>query len=312
MRPMKLTDVGIDDVQRYIDDPRWLMQQKFDGTRLVVVWNDGTLFFTNDGVKPIAFAAALLKLPELEADLRAWLALNQIKSATLDGELIVETGIYYVFDAPALSAAGLTIDRNHTLGRRLQLLRSLGSLRNVQFPYTAVTREAKRLLWEQVNERGVEGAVSKLQDSVYVPGTRSKDWVKHKLVKTADVVVTSAERTFKPNGVVSHGKAELAVPIDPKDDPQPFVDSRGKRYASYQDTTKSTRHEPRTMLPVGNASLIGKDLGIGPGSVVEVQYLYFTGEAMVQPRIVRLREDKLAEECDLSQFAAYSRDEIRL
>ena len=66
--------------------------------------------------------------------------------------------------------------------------------------------------------------------------------------------------------------------------------------------------DPRTKLPVGNSSLIGKDLSITDGSVVEIEYLYWTGKAVIQPRIIRKREDKPAGQCDLSQFPAYTRE----
>lgn len=307
MRPMKLTDVGTD-VEAYVNDPNWIMQQKFDGARLVTVWKGGQLLFTNDGVSPIAFSAAKLKLPALEEKVMEWISRHRLTLVVLDGELIIETGEYKVFDVLTLFSEpdGEVIHIGQPLGVRLvHMKRYLSEDDGVlTTTFTAWTSDEKLALWNAVNKLGVEGAISKNLDSLYHPGTRSKEWLKHKLVKTADVVVTAAERKFKDNGVVSHGKAELAVPIDPKDDPQPYANARGKRQAM---PGKGFVHKPREMLPVGNASLIGKDLAIGVGTVVEVEYLYWTGDAMIQPRITRMREDKTAAECDMAQFPEYTR-----
>jgi bifunctional non-homologous end joining protein LigD len=48
--------------------------------------------------------------------------------------------------------------------------------------------EAKALL-ELTKERGLEGLVAKRRDSTYLPGRRSRAWVKIKNVRTADLVV---------------------------------------------------------------------------------------------------------------------------
>ena len=57
--------------------------------------------------------------------------------------------------------------------------------------------------------------------------------------------------------------------------------------------------------------MIGKDPAIREGDVVEVSFLYWTGTSIVQPRIVRRREDKAGSECALAQFRTYSREEAQ-
>ena len=321
MKPMKLTDVGIEPatLERLFTDPEYVMQQKHDGARMVTGWDGKTLFFTNDGVSPIKFSAAKLRLPALEDQLRPFLMAQGAAVAVFDGELIIETGQYIVFDLVSLSFSDGTrvVSSGDPLSLRLAALESFleGELELVFPTPTAYTEEAKRVMWLNINLANVEGAVSKWLPSLYYPGTRTKEWVKHKLVKTADVVVTEVSRTFKPNGVVETGSAELAVKIE--FDHTPWTD--GKRWISglERDAFPEKKREtftmqPRAWLPIGSASLIGKDLTIDVGDVVEIAYLYWTGEAPIQPRIMRKRDDKLAVDCDLGQFPEYSRAVVQL
>lgn len=145
--------------------------------------------------------------------------------------------------------------------------------------------------------------------------------MKHKLVKSADVIIRNPTRRFKDNGVVSHGNADLAVTIREEQDPKPWqhpVTGRrlslpehdDLRYGSKAQQARAAGYawKPRTELPVGAASLIGKDLTIEDGDVVEVLYLYATeDQQVIQPRIVRKRTDKTPAECDLEQFPPYTR-----
>lgn len=337
MKPMKLTDVGID-VEPYITNPDWIMQQKHDGARMVVIYettpgvpDSGELTFLNGAGGEMSFSAAKLKLPALVGELGAFAYQHNLTSFTLDGELIIEDGVYHVFDIIAATSiyGGIIVTPQHVLAARLGFLENyLGDQFTLLKPaVTARSTEAKRALWAAVNEAAVEGAISKHLGSLWIDGVtknyRTKDWVKHKLVKTADVVVTSVERTFKADGVtLSHGKAELAVPIALTEDPEPYVNAKGKRmsiedHAAFGRLAGAARqgefgYVPRSLLPVGNASLIGKELTIDIGSVVEVNYLYWTGTAMIQPRIVRQRFDKPVEACDLAQFPAYTRAVVTL
>jgi len=266
------------------------------------------------------------KLPALEADLRGWFARNGIESATLDGEMMPDTGVYHVFDfIEGRSETGAAITRmSDTLLMRQDFLNHalLHNFGTVHKATTADTHADKVAMWESINLANVEGAISKRLDSLYVPGSRTKEWVKHKLVKTADVVVTAVARTFDHKGMVTHGTATLAVNIDPNTDPEPFENSKGKRAEALEMPDAGTpdslivgpkgfEYRPRDMMPVGNASLIGKELTIEAGSVVEVAYLNFQ-TAMIQPRIVKQRFDKAAGECDLDQFPEYTRAVVEL
>src|SRR5262249_52953205 len=49
--------------------------------------------------------------------------------------------------------------------------------------------EQGELFFEEASELGVEGIVAKRSDSLYVSGRRSRDWLKIKAPKTADLAV---------------------------------------------------------------------------------------------------------------------------
>jgi len=289
IKPMKLTDVGPAAAESYITDPNFIMQQKMDGARVMLVWKDGVAFWTNDGVKPLAFSAAKLKLPALNFELAT--LMEGVDHAIFDGELIIETGVFWVFDILAMEFKGETLIDLETMNlkqRIVQLAKFVSSRPGGLFiPVpTAWTESEKRELFEAINESGVEGAVSKDLRSMYIPqdakgrNFRTKEWVKHKLVKTSDVIVTGVERKFDEKGMVTHGSAKLSVYRGP---------------------------DSSELVPVGNASLIGKELTIETGSVVEISFLYWTGKAVIQPRIMIQRFDKTADQCDLDQFPTYTR-----
>lgn len=301
-KTMKLTDVGHNEqtVLKYIADPDWVMQQKFDGTRIMMTWNaeTGVMLWSNDGLKPVTHAAAKLKLPDLEAVLVPVLEkLTELTSGrsddeiSLDGELLIRTGEFLVWDMLYAGEDRPWFERHEDLRVFMTFLNNTKTQDLIKMTPTAETRADKEIMWESIKQMNVEGAVSKNRYSHYVPGIRTKEWVKHKLVKTADLVVGDVRRVFKPNSkVVKEGSAQLQV----------FNNGIFQTLVS--------------------ASLIGKDLTIAAGDVVEVAYLYREpGGGLVQPRIVRKRwdaasqsGDKSPTDCDFTQFPEYSRDVVEI
>jgi hypothetical protein len=315
------------------------MQQKLDGARMVVKITRGLqdnrdildFLFSNDGEHPIAFSAAKLKTVMLEDDLVDMMAYWGLDEVILDGELIIDTGEYWVFDILYASApwnkemVRPEFAWNYRHGELVSLFKECGdNAPLVHLSPTAISEDEKRAMWAAIQVTGVEGAVSKLLTSPYVPGIRTTDWVKHKLVKTADVIVSSVRRTFKPDGRTVHtGAAELEVNISPFDDPRPYRNMITDRRITPEERdallsgTKAQQAkglgytwDGRDRLSVGAASLIGKDLTIDVGDVAEIEYLYWTGQAVIQPRITRKRVDKPAADCDMTQFPEYTRQVV--
>jgi hypothetical protein len=131
----------------------------------------------------------------------------------------------------------------------------LDSLPSVAVVSQARTEDEKVALIEAVTASGGEGFMLKWLSGEYTPGRRSESVLKVKFVHTADCVVLHWQRG------PGTGSAELGC-----------YDEAGQ------------------MVRVGACSLIGKPAVVS-GDVVEVAFSHYRG-AMIQPRMVKVREDK--------------------
>jgi ATP-dependent DNA ligase len=332
IKPMKMTDVPVTTAEQYITDPSWVMEQKMDGARALVSWSLSEGFtWQASGGGPLKFAAAVQHFEVIEAELIRVFGRAGVVDVVLDAELIVEDAELRVFDVVrAVDMAGrVFVGPDSVTAYRLGVRDGLipDNLRvmldHVKIVRTAWIEKDKRSMWEDINAAGVEGAMVKELGGVYEPGVRTKSVLKLKLVKTVDAIVTAVDRKFDHKGMVTHGSADLALMIRPEQDPLPYVSKvTGKRitaeaydqglfHGTAAQKARALAHElaPRERIQVGAASLIGKDLTIDVGDVVEVAYLYWGGGALVQPRILRKRlpEEKLPDDCHMDQVPAYSR-----
>ena len=242
----------------------WVMQQKFDGTRALI--NLETLEVTQRNGKPLKHTAATQHIPAILQDLTD-IGVAGSAHLVLDGELMIDSGTFWVFDVVRTSTPEDTLETRLESG-----LGQLPAGRVVRPVHTARTLESKRALMDACADR--EGVVAKRLDGRYEPGVRVDHVRKFKNVQTADLVVTALSES-------------------------PLSARLGAHTAQGD------------LVSIGSASMIGKDPAIAEGDVVEVSYLYWTGTSIVQPRIVRRREDKAASECAMAQFRAYSREEAQ-
>jgi len=267
MEYMDATGMSISAQEELVQSPEWGLQQKFDGTRVLIHLE--TLQFTQRNGNPLKHTAATQWIPEILQELSD-LDLSGQANTILDCELLIHDGTLVVFDV---------IDpwRLHqSAAERIEELEALpqrpgGRLRTVR---TAVTPEECRALIAACADR--EGVVAKRLSAPYQPGKRTADVLKLKNIHVADLVV-------------------MATSTEPL----------SARLGAYSDQGD--------LVTITSASLIGKekDGRIEAGDVVEVSYLYWTGTGIVQPRIMRRREDKAAEACTFAQFSPYSREEVR-
>lgn len=300
MEGMRFTEISELAVEPLLVDPLWVMEQKMDGTRGLAHLRYGMLpVMTSGHGDPLKHTAATQHLADI------WEALASVQEAlepgdevVLDGEVMIHTGEYRVFDLPRATMGRLNrVMYGDTYEYRRSVLRWMFTEHAVQHPVspvrTAVGEKDKRALLEAARLMGVEGVMLKHVHSVYRIGERVKDIVKLKFVRTADVVVLSAERGRNEAGR-EVGSAQVGVRIDPRVKPRDVV-------------------VPIDGLPyvrVGACSLIGKP-EVRVGDVIEVAYLYWTGQSLYQPRLLRVRDDKPREECEMAQFAAYTREVVR-
>lgn len=190
-----------------------------------------------------------------------------------DGELL--DGTFWVFDLPR---AGHVVEPSHSCEFRLDMLnvvmeRAAMDPRWVRLLPTARVHADKLRLVNKVVAQGSEGVILKHRSGVYRPGCRSDQMLKYKTWNSVDVVVCALH-------VDGHNNCEYAA-LD------------GERW-----------------VPVGSCSLEGKPV-VQVGDVVEVKYLYASEDRkLYQPSLLRVRNDKPAEQCTIDQLVFTDREVV--
>ncbi len=266
-------DVTVVDDMIASDD--WVMQQKMDGTRALVYITENSIDFYGAGGKPLSHTAAMQHFDTIRDSLADLMHQTRGGHVLLDGELMIRTGEYRVFDIVV-----------ELLSQRLRysILRSHIAPRfgdAVTLVEQWETAAVKRHVLTRMQDTGVEGVVFKHRDGIYTQEGRSRDVVKYKFIQTADVVVTGSTRSRNEAGR-EIGSFEFAIPDDDGE-----------------------------LVPLGACSAIGKPQ-VEVGNVIEVAFLYrdHTG-GLVQPRMTRVRHDKMPWECTADQFRSYTREEVK-
>jgi len=295
---MAYSEVDVDRVQELAYDVDVVFEQKMDGTRVLSVIKDSGVEFYQRGGKPLAHAAAKLHTDALAKHLQRLLG-DTPGEFVLDGELLIRTGELFLFDVPYVRIGGVEMLRpTEPYGmRRMFLDRTIAAELDADGPVKIVpsarTRRQKLAMFEEVRAAGAEGVMAKALSAPYEPGARVKHSVKIKFVKTADVVVTAVDRPDAKHGSFTFGVvAPPGVPLD-----------------------QTMILDPLNQVPLvdlGKCSAIGKP-NAQVGDVIEVAYLYRDDSGgLVQPRMMRIREDKPAAECTIDQFPTYSRELVQL
>jgi len=187
----------------------WTVERKYDGERIVAQWNDGKVDLWTRRDIDVA-----KKFPEVVA---AMSFLKGRKHTVLDGELVVGRDLedlakrqteerlaidilskkmpatYIVFDV--LYNDGVSV-MNKKLAERRKILGDLlapGS--KIIVPCQSYPPGDARTLYKTFIAEGNEGLVAKRLSSTYLPGKRSRDWLKFKRTETLDVEIIGARRS---------------------------------------------------------------------------------------------------------------------
>jgi bifunctional non-homologous end joining protein LigD len=188
------------------DQSAWTFELKWDGIRLVTYWDGSSLRAETRNLRDVTQA-----WPELDG---LGPALGD-RTVVLDGEMVAfdDAGVprfqllqermhvgdrrtaqlkarttpasYLVFDVLHLDGVDL-VDRPWT--ERREALESLGLAGPCWATTPSFPGEGDALL-EAAKQRGMEGIIVKRTDSAYVPGARSKSWLKLKLLQDDEFVV---------------------------------------------------------------------------------------------------------------------------
>lgn len=292
VEPMKAKTA--ENLEKYIDKPEWIAEEKFDGTRyLAYIDGPDIHIISRRGVEKTD------RVPQLVDELRRIAIQSPLitRGTILDGEVIADEGFsktislvgslgsrgihgqvaytYQVFDI--LRASGYSVMERPFLYRRAILERSFAQMPKDEYkviklvPQFQLTYDGLDAIWS----RGGEGVMLKTVRGIYRPGKRSPDWLKVKAVETADGVIMG----FNPG----EGKYE---------------DTVGSIIIGQYGVPRS----PDTLIPVTNISGMTDELRyrldtFHIGQVVEFAYQKKTEDSYRHPRFKRFREDKAPEEC---------------
>lgn len=288
--PMRFQHVERSNLDLFVEDDGWVMEQKIDGARMQVRIQDSKVWFISGNGGVLKHSASTQHLRHFRGFFEELARVQPELRAVLDGEIIGSTGVYWLFDVamsgqeilpevhvketadhPAYEVEGTPFAQRREYLERLFEVCDFPS--RVKLLPQAKTTEQKRRLAEVTLSQGAEGVMAKRLTSTYEPGKRVATCLKVKWTKTAEVICLSRDRGGKKN-------AEMGV----------FRDGH--------------------LVKVGNVTMIGK----GPwevSEVAEVKFLYMgDGGHLYQPRFMRLRPDKPAIECTYDQFTPVSREII--
>jgi DNA ligase-1 len=163
----------------------------------------------------------------------------------------------------------------------------------------ATTAQEVERAFDAARAAGNEGIIAKALDAAYTPGRRGKTWIKlKKATATLDVVVTGVERGHgRRRGVLSD--YTFAVRASESD---PTLLNVGKAYNGLTDAEIAELTQRFEALTVQR---FGRYHQVRPEVVLEVTFdivqpsaRHKAGYALRFPRIVRVRDDKPANEVD--------------
>lgn len=172
IRPQLLNEIEEDEVEKYISDPAWCAQEKYDGRRRLALKNAEGVFGTNRKGLTIALSEDLTK---------------EIAEARV--------GTHYVLDGEALGDVLMVFDYlapgNYSYKERYKVLTTMKFGNLLKLAPVAWTTKEKRDLYARLKKDNAEGIVFKKIDGEYKPGRPNTggDQLKFKFCATATCFV---------------------------------------------------------------------------------------------------------------------------
>lgn len=297
------------------DPGAWFIEDKYDGIRSQVHFDNGTVKIFSRGMEDVThafpeIAAAWKQIQEkgiVDGELLAWrdgralnfnvlqqrLARKNPKAALLEEVPVIFMGYDALLHNDALLMKAPLEERRRALA---QIFRDAPLPLLISAERQAATHEDVDRLFQEARGRGNEGLLLKRRGSFYEPGRRSGAWQKLKRpYGTLDVVITSAEQ--------GHGRRAIyfsdytfAVRTDAG------YANVGKAYSGLTDVEVK---DLTRILRSASTEKFGRVMLVRPEVVLEVAFdgvqkssRYKSGYALRFPRILRWRKDKKAAEAD--------------
>ncbi|MBI3832498.1 MAG: DNA ligase [Planctomycetes bacterium] len=200
LRPQLLNPITEDEVERFLADPAYWLQEKKDGRRIMLRKNAGEVVGINRTGLTVGLPESILESARaLPGDF------------VLDGEAIGDR--LYVFDCLARGQAKLEAHPYRDRWRALLELAS-GCRGSIEALPTAAASGDKRDLLRFLREKNTEGVVLKDRAAPYTPGRPASGGtqVKFKFVATASCLVTAGRNGKRSVGLeVLEGNKRIAV-----------------------------------------------------------------------------------------------------
>ncbi|HEY0680155.1 MAG TPA: DNA ligase D [Chitinophagaceae bacterium] len=300
-------------VDKPVEDNGWLYELKWDGYRAIAYMSNGKAQIRSRNNKSFDD-----KYYPVHKALQQW-GIN----AVVDGEIVVvnEKGfsdfgdlqnwrseadgelIYYIFDLLWLDGKDVT---GLPLLKRRKLLKSVLPKDNTIIRLSNTFDATGKELFALTDKMGLEGIIAKKADSSYIPGSRSKNWLKIKTEKRQEAIIggyTKNENTtkqfsalllgifeggeFRHIGVVGTGfnnkmQTEILKKLKP-------LITRTCPFSEVPEYNKPSRFRPDP--PKASVTWVKPEL------VAEISYRELTKDGVLRhPSFKGLREDKDANE----------------
>src|SRR5215467_3739157 len=314
-------------IDRPFDNKEWVFEIKWDGVRAILFLNK------TDKTGPILELSSrtgksiLHRYPEITQALELSDTITCSRSVVLDGEIVVldsrghpnfqshqkrmnvEYGrdiqilsrqipaTYYLFDILYLDGKSL---ENLDFAERRRILSSIVKT-NHRIKISEFFEEYGISLYDKIKEMGLEGIIAKKKSSIYSQGTRSRDWLKIKDVKTQDCIVIGYTRG-EGNRENYFGSLLLAA-YDNNAHEQRFVGHTGSgfNFEQLDDIYTKLIEMTPSKCPIRCVPYTNRDpIWISPELVAEIKYNNWTNDGIMRaPIFLRFREDKKPEECTI-------------
>jgi bifunctional non-homologous end joining protein LigD len=320
--PTKIKPMLATAVDEPFTDKDWVFEVKWDGVRSILFLHKAKAIFE---IKSRSDKTITQRYPELIEPLNS--AINCQESIVLDGELVVldKHGMpnfqnhqrrmnvdykadieklsreipatYYIFDILYLDGKKIEsldfVQRRNILSEVIQ--------KNNRVLVSDFFEENGKEIFNSVKTMNLEGVMAKYKFSKYLQGTRSREWLKIKSIKTQDCVVIGYTRG-EGNRENYFGSLLLAVYYGNK---LRFVGHSGSGFDFSQLNEINSKFQQMKIekCPVDYIPYTNREpVWIEPVLVAEVKFSDWTNEKIMRaPIFLRFREDKKPEECILEE-----------
>lgn len=306
IEPMLLKSCKDKSLKKY--EGTHIAQEKFDGTRIIVVKENGKIQMqTRSGKNDLASEYM---------DITKELLAEEAESFILDGELVFinkktgrvefltglakETRAEYepklmLFDVLKIKDTDMRGYKQETRTGWVEKFVSSGNFKHIAAVYTITSGFDES--YAQVIDGGGEGLVLKKKTAIYKDGKRSADWLKIKKQDTADCFVIGL---MKGEGKFEHLFGSLIMGQ---------YDSSGNikvvgATSGFDDSTRALLHaavmkEPWFETYTSTKGELGHILHkVAPTIVIEISFMERLESGMFRhPRFERIRKDKLPKDC---------------